>query len=175
MFYTDTTEKEALQKLIDHFDSKVMTDEVKTLLSQSKYSFYEILTLASIIEKEGGGYDYIDKISSVFHNRLDAGIKLQSDACYSYKIPKAERTYSLTYEQINTDDPYNTYYYSGLTPTPICNPTAACFMAALKPAETDYYYFCYVGDGVTKFARTLEEHERNAAEFNEWRRNHSNG
>ncbi len=48
-------------------------------------------------------------------------------------------------------------------------------MAALKPAETDYYYFCYVGDGVTKFARTLEEHERNAAEFNEWRRNHSNG
>lgn len=174
-FYADTTEKEALQKLIDHFDSKVMTDDIKTLLSQSKYSFYEILTLASIIEKEGGGYDYIDKISSVFHNRLDAGIKLQSDACYSYRIPKAERTYSLTYEQINTDDPYNTYYYSGLTPTPICNPTAACFMAALKPAETDYYYFCYVGDGVTKFARTLEEHERNAAEFNEWRRNHSNG
>lgn len=174
-FYTDATEKEALQKLVDHFDSKVMTEEVKTLLSGSKYSFYEIVTLASIIEKEGGGYDYIDKISSVFHNRLDAGIKLQSDACYSYRLPKSERTYSLTYAQINTDDPYNTYYYQGLTPTPICNPTAECILAALKPAETDYYYFCYVGDGVTKFARTLEEHERNAAEFNEWRKNHPNG
>ncbi len=174
-FYTDATEKEALQKLIDNFNGKVMTDEVRELLKSSKYGLYEIVTLASIIEKEGGGYDYIDKISSVFHNRLDAGIKLQSDACYSYRLPKSERAYSLTYAQINTDDPYNTYFYKGLTPTPICNPTASCVLAALKPADTDYFYFCYVGDGVTKFARTLAEHERNAAEFNEWRKNHSNG
>ena len=66
-----------------------MTDEVKTLLSQSKYSFYEILTLASIIEKEGGGYDYIDKISSVFHNRLDAGIKLQKRRLLQLQNPES--------------------------------------------------------------------------------------
>ena len=167
-FYADTTETAALRKLIDNFDKKVMTDEVKTLLSQSEYDFYQIVTLASIIEKESGGYDITDLVSSVFHNRLDAGIKLQSDACYSYRLPKSERRYSLTAAQIATDDPYNTYYYEGLTPTPICNPTADCVLAALKPADTDYFYFCYVGDGVTKFARTYAEHLRNAEEFNEW-------
>ena len=167
-FYQDTSPEKALQKLVDEFDTKISDSEIQAALENSDMSFYQVLTLASIVQKEAGSQADMPKVASVFLNRLDINMKLQSDACYSYKIPKEQRTYSLTYEQIATDDPYNTYFYEGLTPTPISNPTIAAIRAVLMPADTDYLYFCYVGDGVTKFAETFAQHQVHVAEYEDW-------
>lgn len=167
-FFSNASEGAALQKLVDHFDKKMMNDEMKALLDKSGMTFYEALTLASIIQKEAGSTSDMTKISSVFHNRIDIGMKLQSDACFSYTLPKEERTYSLTAEQIATDDPYNTYFYKGLTPTPICNPTKEAFSAAISYEDTKYLYFCYVGNGQTLFAETYKQHLVHVEKYKEW-------
>lgn len=166
-FYKNTSPQDALQKLIDTFDARI-SDDTQALIAKSDMSFYEILTLASIVQKESGTAADMPKVASVFLNRLKIGMKLQSDACYNYRIPKERRTYSLTYDQIGTDDPYNTYYYEGLPPTPITNPTIAAIQAVLRPADTNYLYFCFVGNGVTKFAETFAQHKVNVAEFEAW-------
>ena len=167
-FYQDTTPQAALQKLVDEFDAKISETDIQAGLADSDLSFYEVLTLASIVQKEAGTAADMPKVASVFLNRLDIDMKLRSDACYSYRLPKEERSYSLTAEQIQTDDPYNTYMYEGLTPTPISNPTITAIRAVLYPEQTDYLYFCYVGNGVTKFAKTYDEHMVNVREFRNW-------
>ena len=78
------------------------------------------MILGSIIQKEGGKISDYAMISSVFNNRIKIGMKLQSDACGSYPIPKAERLPSCTAEQLKTATPYNVYLHEGLPPTPIC-------------------------------------------------------
>lgn len=108
-------------------------------------------------------------VSSVFHNRLRDDWLLQSDAAVSYPIPKEERLPSCTYEQLQTDTPYNVYMHKGLTPTPICNPSIEAAVAACQPSESDYFYFIgYIdstGDQITVFAKTYEEHQKNINKY----------
>lgn len=120
---------------------------------------YDMLVLASIIEKESGVPEDQQKISGVFCRRLNKGMRLQADPTVIYGLGD---TFSgnLTRTHLNTDHPYNTYRNFGLPPTPIASPSRATLEAAAHPAEGDALYFVARGDGTSEFSATLEEHNR---------------
>jgi UPF0755 protein len=120
-------------------------------------SVHKILTLASIIEKEIPTSSEKQRVSSVFHNRLKAGMPLQSDPTVIYALGPQYRG-ALTKQDFAFESPYNTYLHQGLPPGPICNPGLYSIKAALYPAETDYLYFVLSSDGRLRFSSTLDEH-----------------
>lgn len=158
-FYNSSSEVTVLNKLLKRF-GQIFKEEYKIQAESMGYTVDEIITLASMIEKEAGTPSEFFKVSSVFHNRLNnwgTSPKLESDATIVYAIQHetGERP-QLTSTDYNT--PYNTYTYAGLPPGPIANPSASAILAALSPAETSYYYF--VSDGnVTYFSETKEQHQ----------------
>lgn len=116
----------------------------------------EILTLASIIEKESGNTEEQPIISSVFHNRLNEGMMLQSDPTVIYGIKNFDG--NLTKRHLQTRTPYNTYVIKGLPPTPIANPGEHAIRAALYPAETAYRFFVGNGEGSHIFSENYRDH-----------------
>lgn len=129
----------------------------------SKYDLHQIMTLASIVEKESQKDGERQVISSVFHNRLDRGIALRADPTVKYILENP--TKRVFFADLKTDSPYNTYLYRGLPPGPICNPGLASIKAALEPANTDYLYFVSKGDGTHTFSHSWEEHKKAADKF----------
>ena len=125
----------------------------------------EMLIMASIIEKETGVGDERAKVASVFVNRLRKGMLLQTDPTVIYALTegKVELDRPLTRKDLQIDNPYNTYKYAGLPPTPICNPGSEALYAAAHPEQTDYLYFVANGTGGHNFAKTLKEHNDNVA------------
>lgn len=123
----------------------------------------EMLVLASIVEKETGIATERPMVASVFINRLRKGMLLQTDptVIYALTLGKTDLKRNLTFKDLETDSPYNTYKYEGLPPAPICNPGKAAIMAVAHPDKTPYLYFVASGNGGHNFARTLEEHNRN--------------
>ncbi len=120
---------------------------------------YQLVTLASIIEKEAKTDDDRSMIAGVLYNRLRQKIRLQVNAPLNYIL--SSKNPWVTNEQINTQSPYNTYQHRGLPPTPICNPGLASIQAALAPAQVPYLYYVGKGDGTNLYATTLEEHKKN--------------
>lgn len=120
---------------------------------------HEIITLASIIEKEAAADNERPLVSSVFHNRLksDEYPYLQSCATVQYVLPEIKEV--LSNEDIQINSPYNTYKYKGLPPGPIASPGRASIEAALYPAKTNYYFFVSNGDGTQTFSETYDEHK----------------
>lgn len=127
----------------------------------------ELLTLASIIEKETGVNDERAKVSSVFNNRLRVNMPLQADPTVIYAITngKADLGRRLNSKDLKIKSPYNTYVTRGLPPTPICNPGAKSIMAAAKPATTHYYYFVSNNNGSHNFATNLADHIINVNKY----------
>ncbi|HEY9537102.1 MAG TPA: endolytic transglycosylase MltG [Kiloniellaceae bacterium] len=127
----------------------------------------EVLTLASIIEKETGVDSERALVASVFVNRLRKGMPLQSDPTVVYGITegKAPLGRALTRKDLKQPTAYNTYQIAGLPPGPIANPGRAALEAAVQPAESDYFYFVAAGDGGHAFAKTLAEHNANVAKW----------
>lgn len=118
---------------------------------------YELLILASLIEKETGDPKDRTLVSSVFNNRLKKGMLLQTDPTVVYGIENFDGR--ILKSHLKTDHPYNTYTRAGLPPTPICNPGEASLEAAAHPAQTDYLYFVAKGNsGQSYFSKTLKEH-----------------
>ncbi len=120
---------------------------------------YEVLILASIIEKETSRPLDRPLVSSVFHNRLKRGMPLQTDPTIIYGIGK-DFNGNLTRKDLRTPGPYNTYLNKGLPPTPIAMPSRASIAAAVHPADTKYLYFVARGDGTTEFSTHLTAHNR---------------
>jgi UPF0755 protein len=133
----------------------------------------ELLTLASIVEKETGVAEERQVVASVFLNRLKLGMRLQSDPTIIYGLVggKGKLDRPLTKDDVASDTPYNTYRIAGLPPGPIANPGRAALEAVLNPASTNYLYFVANGTGGHAFAETLAEHNANVAKW----RNLANG
>jgi len=125
----------------------------------------EALILASIIEKETGIASERRQVASVFSNRLERGMRLQTDPTVIYGITKGEGILGrgLRQSELRRETPWNTYVIDGLPPTPIANPGAASLRAAVNPDNTDYVFFVANGTGGHAFATTLAEHNRNVA------------
>lgn len=162
-FYTGTTDYEGIAKkffanFVAHLDS-----DIKNAVKESKYSFDEILTIASLIQAEAGNVNEMGKVSSVFHNRLDSTLypNLQSDVTINY----VENVIKKTEVHPNQDlyDAYNTYKRQGLMPGPICNPSKQAIRAALYPENTKYYFFVTDRTGKYYYANSFAKHQQNCA------------
>jgi UPF0755 protein len=129
-------------------------DRIKGL----KMTVEEVITLASIVEKETGTAEEMPLIASVFLNRLRNGMRMESDPTVIYGMN--DFTGNLTRKDLLESTPYNTYVIRGLPPGPIANPGLASIKAVLYPAETDYLYFVSKNDGTHYFSSSLEEHNR---------------
>ena len=123
-------------------------------------SVEELVTFASIVEKETGRPDERDRVAAVFYNRLKKGMRLQSDPTIIYGIVGGQGILgrSITKADIDAKSPYNTYQINGLPPGPICNPGKSAILAALHPAKTADLYFVADGSGGHTFSETLKEH-----------------
>ena len=162
IYYKDSTIENIVIKMLDNFNRKLSQDLREEIKNQNK-SVFEIIILASIIEKEAGFVKDMGKVASVFQNRLDIGKALESDATVNY-ITGSGRTQS-TYDDLEIDSPYNTYKYPGLPPTPISNPGIEAIKAAIYPEETSYFYFLTKKDGETIFSVSYDEHLRNKNKY----------
>ena len=163
--YVTATEDDILRKLLSQTEA-LFPAELQERMEELGLSMDQTLTLASLIEKEAGQNDFA-KVSAVFHNRLKAKMKLQSDVTIHYIT--GVRKMALEEQDLKANNPYNTYVVSGLPVGPICSPSAAAIRAALYPDETyvaeNYLYFCAKNpeSGELYFSRTLEEHEQAVA------------
>ena len=126
----------------------------------------QLVTLASIVEKETGNNDERPLVAAVYTNRLRLGMGLQCDPTVIYALDRAGRySGNLTRENLQFDSPYNTYRYAGLPPGPIASPGRASLEAAAHPADVPYLYFVSRNDGTHAFASTLDEHNRNVQKY----------
>ncbi|WP_038015860.1 endolytic transglycosylase MltG [Synechococcus sp. PCC 7335] len=150
------------QSLIDAMLSQFEAVALPIYDSQpSSYSLLDWVTLASIVEKESVVADERDQIASVFARRLEEGMTLGSDPTVEYAFDIIQTPEQpLTYAQVETPHPYNTYINPGLTPTPIASPGAASLEASLSPAPTDFLFFVARYDGTHVFSRSFDEHLR---------------
>lgn len=147
--------------ILHQFNTQIMTqwnaaNEEKGS-PKSRFTFHEVLTLASIIQKEARHIEEMPVISSVFNNRLKKMMPLGADPTVVYAMG-LERKDIVTYKDTKTISPYNTYQVSGFPPTPIASPGKDAFLAALNPADTDYYFFVANPDGSHSFTRTYKDH-----------------
>lgn len=137
---------------------RAITEPLEDRLLESGMSLHEVVTLASIVEKETGNADERPLIASVFLNRLKKRMRLASDPTVIYGI--RDFSGNITKKDLTSYSPYNTYIIRGLPPGPIANPGLDSIMAVLYPAETEFLYFVSKNDGSHKFSKSLSEHNR---------------
>ena len=137
---------------------KVMTPDMLKRANELNLTEDEVVTLASIIEKEGGSQEERPIISAVFHNRLKRGMRLQSDPTVIYGIEDFDG--NLRKSDLREKTPYNTYRIEGLPPGPICNPGREAIEAALYPASVDFLYFVSKNNGSHQFSSNLKDHNK---------------
>lgn len=189
-FYVNDDPERVLTKFLDEFDDRftdIMKEDFETLqynhmealyeegyssqyIQEHKLTVHDVLTLASIVQRETGSSSESFDIASVFYNRLASGMELGSDATVYYAIGDYfSENGELTASDLQSNSPYNTRKFTGLPPGPICNPGTYALYAALDPNETDYKYFVYdSGAKEHLFSTTLEEHERKCRELGLW-------
>lgn len=156
-FPKNVTPKKIVSTMVQRFWS-IFTPEFRARAEELQLSVHQVVTLASIIEKETGDPSERPLISSVFHNRLKKGMRLESDPTVIYGIDRFNG--NLTRKHLETHTPYNTYTIRGLPPGPIANPGLKAIEAALFPAKTDYLYFVAKKDRTHQFSTNLEDHNR---------------
>ena len=156
-----TTAERLVERMVAQF-RQVVTDELRAEAKARGLSIRQLVTLASLVEKETAKADERPTVAAVYSNRLRIGMGLQCDPTVIYALQRAGKfTGNLRRVDLQYDSPYNTYRYPGLPPGPIAAPGKASLEAAARPASVDYLYFVSRNDGSHEFARTLPEHNRN--------------
>jgi len=162
-----------IERMLENFDRRA-TYQMRQDAAAQGLSLFQVLTLASIVEREGVLREELPLIASVYRNRLDQGMKLDADPTVQYALgfqPATGQWWKrpmLLEEYAQVGSPYNTYLHRGLPPGPICNPGLAAIEAVIYPATSDYLFFVrndVADDGSHIFARTLEEHQRNREQY----------
>ncbi|HEU4891802.1 MAG TPA: endolytic transglycosylase MltG [Vicinamibacterales bacterium] len=160
-----TTADQLVQRMVTAFRD-VMTPDLVQRAAARGMSVRELMTLASLVEKETGKPGERPIVAAVYTNRLKIGMGMQCDPTVIYALERAGKyDGNLTRENLQFDSPYNTYRYAGLPPGPIAAPGRASIEAAASPADVPYLYFVSRNDGSHVFSATLDEHNRNVYEF----------
>jgi len=166
-FGSDATMDQIVQQMLANFDAR-FTDDMRAQLSASGLTMYQAVTIASIVEREAAVPEERPIIAKVYLNRIDQDMLLNADPTLSYMAGQEGDWWpQITDEILARDDPYNTYLYTGLPPTPISNPGLASLQAVLNPADVTYLYFVAKDDGTDThaFADTLEEQTANLCTY----------
>ena len=161
----DATADDLVEAMVAQFE-RIVDGELRAQAAARELTIREVVTLASLIQKETGLDAERPLVSAVYTNRLGRRMPLQCDPTVIYALGLAGRyDGNLTRDNLQFDSPYNTYRYPGLPPGPIAAPGAADLRAALQPAPVSYLYFVSRNDGSHAFADTLREHNRNVREY----------
>lgn len=162
--YSDSTEKDIINSMLSEFE-KVYENNIKEKIDEVGLSLNEIVTFASIVEREAR----VDKerpiMAGVIYNRLDIEMRLQVDATVQYALE--EHKERLLYKDLEIDSPYNTYKYSGLPPGPIASPGEKSIIATMNPSDVDYFFYVLKKDGSGEhiFNITYEEHKESKEDW----------
>jgi UPF0755 protein len=153
---------------VGHFDNAI-DSKMRNRFEENNLSLHQAVVLASIVQRESVASEEMPIIASVFYNRINLGMKLESDPTVQYAIgyyPEATTFWKnpLTFEDLWIQSFYNTYIYDGLPPGPICNPGLEALNAVAYPEKTSYYFFRASCDnsGTHQFSETFAEHQSNS-------------
>ncbi|MDO8261489.1 MAG: endolytic transglycosylase MltG, partial [Candidatus Magasanikbacteria bacterium] len=161
--FVDATADEVIRKMLNNFDAK-LTPEMRAEIEKQGKTVYEIVTMASIVQKEVRNEKDMKIVSGIFWNRIKNGQALESCATLAYVLGENKKQY--TYEDTRVESPYNCYINRGLPPGPIANPGIKAIEAAIYPEDTNYNYFLSSFEtGETIYSRTFEEHVRNKEKY----------
>lgn len=155
-FAKNTSLQKIALTMVQEFSNSLL-NRVKSEVGKSPRNFYDLLIVASLVEKEARIPEERSKVAQVYLRRLKKGMHLGACPTVAYAVGKFDGQ-RLSYADLKVDSPFNTYIRTGLPPTPVCNPGRAAFHAVLHPAETDFLYFVSKNDGSHQFSRTLKEH-----------------
>jgi len=159
------TEEEVIKIMVNQF-KKTFDENWRKRAKKIGMEIRDVVTLASLIEEETSVHEEKPLVSSVFHNRLNLGMKLDCDPTIIYALKKKNKYQGkLRTKDLKLASPYNTYLHNGLPPSPISNPGEESIKAALFPSETDYLYFVSKNDGTHKFSSTFTEHQKAVIKF----------
>ncbi len=154
-----------VRRMVERFE-RALTEDLRDAARRSGMSIRDLVTLASLVEKETARADERPLVAAVYRNRLAVQMRLQCDPTVIYALEQQGRfSGNLTRADLAVASPYNTYRYAGLPPGPIAAPGQASLEAAARPAAAPYSYFVSRNDGSHAFASTLREHNRNVQEF----------
>jgi UPF0755 protein len=156
------SQREIIAAMLQRFRSEI-APQWRQRAAELGLSMHQVLTLASIIEKETGDPAERPLISSVFHNRLRKGMRLETDPTVIYGIDEFDG--NLTRAHLRTPTPYNTYTFKGLPPGPIASPGRAAIEAALYPEDTDYLFFVSRKDRTHQFSTNLDDHQKAVRQY----------
>jgi UPF0755 protein len=160
-----TPAAELARLMVSHFE-KAFDEELRRAAAEQGLTVRQVVTIASLVEKETARDDERPLVGAVYRNRLKMGMGMQADPTVIFALQLAGRwDGNLSRADLDFDSPYNTYKYAGLPPGPIAAPSRASLVAALHPAEVDYLYFVSRNDGSHVFATTLAEHNRNVQQW----------
>ena len=159
-FRRHTPADEVLRRMVEQFRA-AWTDADRALLEAYRWPLHDVVTLASIVEKETGAAEERRRVAAVFDNRLRRRMRLQSDPTVIYGVltTRGEFDGNIRKRDLTTDTPYNTYTRGGIPPGPIASPGMAAIRAVLDPEEGPYLYFVSENDGTHHFSTNLRDHE----------------
>lgn len=160
--YVDGGAKPLVRRMLANLEDK-LTPELRKEAADKGRTIHQVVTMASIIEREVRGEEDRALVSDIFWKRVEAGQGLQADSTVNYITGHSMP--SVTYVDTKTDSPWNTYKYKGLPPGPIGNPSLSAIIAALRPKANPYWYFLTDKDGGVHYAKTLDEHVANKAKY----------
>ncbi|MEA2088885.1 MAG: endolytic transglycosylase MltG [Patescibacteria group bacterium] len=160
--YKDAQNSDIVNKMLNNFNQKI-TKKIRSDIQFQNKTLFEIIIIASIIEKEVRNENDMKIVSGIFWDRIKNGQPLESCATIGYILGENKRQYS--YEDTRIDSPYNTYLRQGLPSGPICNPGLKAIKAAVYPEFTEYNYFLSKKNGETVFSKTFKEHSLNTRKY----------